>query len=89
MYEYVANALYRASPELYAKASGKLHADVKSEMVAYSNFFAKYQNSTAGSVSGAVNDTFLKFQGTEGTASYGMVVDLTVAYYKHLGLVSE
>ncbi|MBO5757578.1 MAG: DUF3810 domain-containing protein [Clostridia bacterium] len=89
MYEYVANALYRASPELYAKASGKLHADVKSEMVAYSNFFAKYQNSTAGSVSGAVNDTFLKFQGTEGTASYGMVVDLTVAYYKHLGMITE
>jgi hypothetical protein len=89
MYEYVANALYRASPELYAKASGKLHADVKSEMIAYSNFFAKYQNSTAGSVSGAVNDTFLKFQGTEGTASYGMVVDLTVAYYKHLGMITE
>jgi hypothetical protein len=56
-------------------------------MVAFSNFFSKYQNSTASSVSCAVNDTFLKFQGTEGTASYGMVVDLTVAYYKALGMV--
>ena len=87
MYEYVANALYRANPDLYSQVRATLNADVRSEMVAYSAFFSKYQNSTASSVSGAVNDTFLKFQGTEGTASYGMVVDLTVAYYKHLGLV--
>ena len=89
MYEYVANALYRADSTLYAKARNTLQADVRSEMAAYSSFFAKYQNSKASSVSGAVNDTFLKFQGTEGTASYGMVVDLTVAYYKNLGLVHE
>ena len=87
MYEYVANALYRANPDLYSQVRATLNADVRSEMVAYSAFFSKYQNSTASSVSGAVNDTFLKFQGTEGTASYGMVVDLTVAYYKQLGLV--
>lgn len=89
MYEYVTNALYRANPDLYAKVKNTVHADVRGEMIAYSNFFAKYQNSAASSVSGAVNDTFLKFQGTEGTASYGMVVDLTVAYYKHLGLITE
>ena len=87
MYEYVANALYRANPDLYSQVRATLNADVRSEMIAYSSFFSKYQNSTASSVSGAVNDTFLKFQGTEGTASYGMVVDLTVAYYKQLGLV--
>ena len=89
MYEYVANALYRADSDLYAKARNTLPAEVRGEMSAYSIFFSKYQNSTAGSVSGAVNDTFLKFQGTEGTASYGMVVDLTVAYYKNLGLIRE
>ena len=89
MFEYVANALYRADRDLYTKARSALPADVKGEMSAYASFFSKYQNSAAGSVSGAVNDTFLKFQGTEGTASYGMVVDLTVAYYKHLGLVTE
>ena len=89
MYEYVANALYRANPDLYAKARATVEADVRSEMVAYNNFFSKYQDSTASSVSGAVNDTFLKFQGTEGTASYGMVVDLTVAYYKSLGMITE
>ena len=29
-----------------------------------------------------INDTFLTINGTEGTRSYGMVVDLAVAYYK-------
>ena len=33
-------------------------------------------------VSESVNDTFLTINGTEGTRSYGMVVDLAVAYYK-------
>ena len=89
MYEYVANALYRANPDLYYEVRDGLDTDVRREMIAYNNFFSKYQHSAASSVSGAVNDTFLKFQGTEGTASYGMVVDLTVAYYKTLGLVSE
>ena len=89
MYEYVANALYRADPDLYAKARDTLDMQVRREMIAYNDFFSKYQNSKASSVSGAVNDTFLKFQGTEGTASYGMVVDLTVAYYKQLGKISN
>ena len=89
MYEYVANALYRANPDLYAKARNTLDMDVRREMIAYNAFFSKYQDSTASSVSGAVNDTFLKFQGTEGTASYGMVVDLTVAYYKSLGMIPQ
>ena len=88
MYEYVANALYMANPELYKEARSALDPQIRREMVAYNAFFSKYQNSKAGAVSGAVNDTFLKFQGTEGTASYGMVVDLTVAYYKTLGLVT-
>jgi len=51
-------------------------------MVAYSDFFEKYRDSVASEVSGVVNDTFLTIQGTEGSASYGMVVDLAVAYYK-------
>ncbi len=89
MYEYVANALYRANPDLYKEVRDTLDMDVRREMIAYNNFFSKYQNSPASSVSGAVNDTFLKFQGTEGTASYGMVVDLTVAYYKSLGMISQ
>ena len=54
---------------------------VRYEMSAYADFFEKYKESVASDVSGAVNNTYLTIQGTAGTASYGMVVDLAVAYY--------
>jgi hypothetical protein len=82
MYEYVANALYDASPTLYYDVLARLDTDVRYELAAYSQFFDKYRNSTASQISGAVNDTFLQSQGTPGTKSYGMVVDLAVAYYR-------
>ncbi len=81
LYEYVASALYSASSELYYEVLDTLPAAVRYEMQAYSNFFAKYRNSPAADVSGAVNNTFLIIHGTEGTKSYGMVVDLAVAYF--------
>ncbi|MBO5415775.1 MAG: DUF3810 domain-containing protein [Clostridia bacterium] len=81
LYEYVASALSSASPELYAAVRAELSRDVIYEMRAYSEFYDKYRDSTASEVSNAVNNTFLVMQGTEGTRSYGMVVDLAVAYY--------
>lgn len=82
LYEYVLSALSSADTELYAQAYAKLPAAVKGELIAYSSFYAKYRDSSASTVSSAVNDTFLKMHGTEGTKSYGMVVDLAVAYFK-------
>lgn len=81
LYEYVASALSSADRELYLEVSSKLSIDVKYEMNAYSEFYQKYRDSVAADVSNAVNNTFLVIQGTEGTRSYGMVVDLAVAYY--------
>ena len=81
-YEYVASALYRASPDLYYKAVGRLSESVKGEMAAYNDFYDQYRDTTASQVSGAINNSYLQSQGTPGTVSYGMVVDLTVAYYK-------
>ena len=81
LYEYVMSALYSASPEMYSEIYGKAPMRVRSEMAAYSEFFNKYRDSVASEVSGAVNNTFLTLHGTEGTRSYGMVVDLAVAYY--------
>jgi hypothetical protein len=51
-------------------------------MAAYSAFYEKYRTSKVAEVSHAINDTYLKIQGTVGTKSYGMVTDLAVAYYK-------
>ncbi len=53
------------------------------EFIAYSTFFDKYRDSVASDITGAVNDVFLQSQGqSAGIKSYGLVVDLAVAYYK-------
>ncbi len=80
--EYVLSALRSASPDLYREAYVKLPGWVTSEMSAYAEFFDRYRDSVVGDVTGAVNNTFLVLHGTEGTKSYGMVVDLAVAYYR-------
>lgn len=81
VYEYVSAALYRADRQLYSKVSNLLSGRARHEMIAYNKFFSKYRDSAASAISGAINDTFLKLQGTPGSRSYGMVVDLAVAYY--------
>ncbi len=84
MYEYLASPLYTASPELYYEVVRALDSRVRYDLQCYSEFFDKYRDNTAAEVSDAVNNTYLVLQGTaEGTRSYGMVVDLAVAYHLH------
>ncbi len=83
IYEYLLTALYSADPNEYYNQIKSTDEKLKYEIIAYSEFFAKYRNSIAADISGAVNDTYLAIQGQkEGQKSYGMVVDLAVAYYK-------
>ena len=84
MINYVMSALYKADKTLYADFyHGYYPASVRSEFSAYSLFFDKYRNSTASTVTGTINNSFLSSQGqTAGIKSYGLVVDLTVAHYK-------
>ena len=70
------------SVERYNSVRLSLDGNVRDEQKAYDKFFEKYRHNIAATISGAVNDTYLQMQGTAGTASYGMVVDLAVAYYK-------
>ena len=80
--EYVTSALYRADRELYRSVWND-HADtVKYEIYGYQTYYKKYADSKLGEVSGAVNNAYLQSQGTAGTKSYGMVVDLAVAYFR-------
>ena len=89
MYEYVSSALYKADKELYKEARASLNATVRTELAAYSKFFNQYRESTASKVSNTVNDVYLKTQGTVGKKSYGMVVDLAVAYLKKEDLIEK
>lgn len=82
LYEYVSSALYSADKEAYSEVRAKLDPAARMEMSAYSAFFDKYRENVAANVTGAVNNAYLTIQGTPGTKSYGMVVDLAVAYYR-------
>ena len=85
LFEYVLYALANADATLATSVTDLLVPEVRRELIAYSNFFDKYRDSAAADISDAVNDTYLKLHGnTQGTGSYGLVVDLAVAYYRHL-----
>lgn len=79
--EYVSSALYKADKELYSEWIVTLDSDVRKEMIAYNEFFDKYEDNVAADVSQSVNNAYLQSQGTEGTRSYGLVADLAVVYF--------
>ena len=80
--EYLSNALYSADKALWEETFYTLDTRIRYEMQAYNEFYEKYKDNKAADISNAVNDTYLKVQGqTEGTKSYGLVVDLAVSYY--------
>lgn len=87
VYEYVVSALYKADKDMYRNVRAKLSRSFYNEQVAFSKFFDKYEKSVASQVSGVVNDAYLQSQGTVGKRSYGMVVDLTVSYFKSKSII--
>lgn len=81
--EYVMNSLYSASPDYYNTFYSTLDRRIIYEFYASSAFFEKYRENVVADVSSAVNNNYLQSQGqVEGSRSYGLVVDLAVAYYK-------
>lgn len=80
--EYVMNALYGADRDAYFEIVDALDDHIVGELRAYDDFFDEYRDSFASNVSDVVNDTYLKLNGNEaGTQSYGLVVELAVAYF--------
>lgn len=79
--EYVLNALYGADKKLWEETYKKLDNRAIYEMIAYNEFYEPYQDNVVGEISGAVNDAYLQANGTQGSVSYGLVVDLAVAYF--------
>ena len=84
LYEYVVSALYSADYELYKENFYKQPQTIINERIAFSEFFDRYRENVVADVSEATNNAYLQSQGaTQGTRSYGMVVDLAVAYYRN------
>ncbi len=80
---YCLNALYRAvSREEYSEVCGRLSSVILDEYIYKNEYWAAYQKKVTYKVSSAVNDTYLKANNqSDGTKSYGRVVDLLLAEY--------
>ena len=85
MLRYVLSALASANSPYYTELWFRTPESARGDQAVYAARFAPYRDSVVGSISGAVNDTFLKLQGTVGRKSYGLVVDLAVALYRAQG----
>ena len=77
----IAKFSYVSALRLFDTSYNSLDPRVRGELKAYSEFFDKYRDSKASEVSDKLNEAYLESQGTAGVRSYGMVVDLAVAYY--------
>ena len=83
LFEYVASALAMADANAYRELYATIDTRIVTELRAYREFFKPFSGSAASAVSDKFNDTYLKFHGSEaGSGSYGLVVDLAVAYFK-------
>lgn len=81
LYEYVINALYSASKDAYRSLWWEMDGRMRGEITAYNEFFEQFRENVAADVSESINNGFLQSQGqSDGTKSYGRVVDLAVAY---------
>ncbi len=83
VYEYTSSALYSSDKETYFEVLKTMSPEIRSELIAYNNFFEKYEENVAEEIVGGINDAYLQQQGqSAGIKSYDLVTDLAVAYYK-------
>jgi hypothetical protein len=81
---YAGNALAAADPERYSLRYGEL-ADADRQDLAWNNEFWDQFQGKAAETHEKVNDAYLRANGqAEGTASYGRMVDLMLAWYEKL-----
>ena len=80
MTEYIGAALYRTDGERYYEIMDTLSPLAKNDIAASRAVSQNYGGGVLAEISSLVNDLFLKSNGTPGTVSYGMVVELAVAY---------
>ncbi len=81
MYQYLANALYRTDKDLYLDIQGRIDEGALSDLAASSRITSAHRNSFLNRLFDALNDAYLKSNGTQGVVSYGYVVRLAVAYH--------
>ena len=79
----VLNSLASADATLHAQLWAIVPEEIREEYTAYSIFIEKYRENKAAETTEKINNSYIEDHGQPaGTKSYGLVVDLTVAYYK-------
>lgn len=78
---HTGNSLYEESPELYKELNELMSEEVKKDKEYRIEFWNKYSGKIE-KVASKVNDNYLKYNGvSDGTKSYGRMVDLLLEYY--------
>lgn len=80
---YAGNQLYREDPYSYWEVTDTWSDGLKRDLDADSRYWAAYEDTVISQVSGKMNDTYLKANSqSDGTKSYGRMVDLLLAEFK-------
>ncbi len=80
---HTSSALYAESPDTYRDLSAKLDDAVKKDISDKNDYWKKY-NGVIADISDTVNDIYLKANTqVDGVKSYGKMVDLLLAEYRH------
>ena len=80
MLEYALCALADISPGLFAKLYSELHAGVRADIEALWSLVRESGSGRVDRLTDALNDAYLKSNGTEGRASYGYALRLLAGY---------
>lgn len=79
--DYLLSPLYNADKDAY-RATLSLYTSIMSADVrAYAECYDAHRNETVHDIATGMNDSYLQSQGTAGSVTYGLVVNLAVAYY--------
>ena len=80
---YCTNALYKNDPALYSRVREGYSDGVRRDLAADAAWWKQYDDQPASEFGEKMNDTYLKANAqSEGTKSYGAMVDLLLAEYR-------
>lgn len=79
--DYLENALYATDNTMYASLVAGYNTRILTEDRVYYQIYCAHRSETIRQVADSLNDSYLKAQGTAGTVTYSLVVDLSVRYY--------
>ncbi|MBP5332194.1 MAG: DUF3810 domain-containing protein [Lachnospiraceae bacterium] len=80
---YAGNKLYADSPELYSEVFATYSEGMIEDFREHSRYWKQFEDTVLSEVGEKMNDTYLKANNqTDGTKSYGRMVDLLLAQYR-------